>query len=158
MPLDEVQVEEKNVDGPTDPNVDGGLSQISPDSPLPNCQKRKHSMQLLQFDKSHRPPFYGVWPRKRLVLFSLLLFFVPLCKSSHQFFLRVIIDNYQSQLLLVTRTGPVSYKYCPSDFKLMFSSRVLGGRCPFRKDPDIDYEIDSDEEWEEVHYFLLLYK
>jgi len=26
------------------------------------CIKRK---QLLQFDKSHRPAFYGIWPKKR---------------------------------------------------------------------------------------------
>lgn len=60
---DEVQVEENDVCGPID--VDGRQSQISADSPLPQCERRKHSMQLLQFDKSHRPPFYGVWPRKR---------------------------------------------------------------------------------------------
>ena len=26
------------------------------------CNQRK---QLLQFDKSHRPAFYGIWPKKR---------------------------------------------------------------------------------------------
>ncbi|KAH6812706.1 Plant stearoyl-acyl-carrier-protein desaturase family protein [Perilla frutescens var. frutescens] len=89
---DEDQVEEKNVDGLIDPNIDGRQSQISTDRPLPDCQKRIRSMQLLQFDKSHRPAFYGVWPRK---------------------------------------------------------SQVIGARHPFAKDQDIDYEIDSDEEWEE---------
>lgn len=29
-------------------------------------------------------------------------------------------------------------------------SQVIGPRHPFVKDPDLDYEIDSDEEWEEV--------
>ncbi|XP_015572224.1 chromatin assembly factor 1 subunit FAS1 isoform X2 [Ricinus communis] len=48
--------------------------------------------QLLQFDKSHRPAFYGIWPKK---------------------------------------------------------SHVVGPRHPFRKEPDLDYDVDSDEEWEE---------
>lgn len=55
----------------------------------PKCKRKK---QLLQFDKSHRPAFYGNWPKK---------------------------------------------------------SQVIGPRHPFVKDPDLDYEIDSDEEWEE---------
>ncbi|KAH7542120.1 hypothetical protein FEM48_Zijuj02G0039700 [Ziziphus jujuba var. spinosa] len=60
-----------------------------------NCsdvQKFKRGKQLLQFDKSHRPAFYGTWPKK---------------------------------------------------------SHVVGPRHPLRKDPDLDYEIESDEEWEE---------
>ncbi|KAG8496914.1 hypothetical protein CXB51_008096 [Gossypium anomalum] len=48
--------------------------------------------QLLQFDASYRPAFYGIWPKK---------------------------------------------------------SNVVGPRCPWRKDPDLDYDVDSDEEWEE---------
>ncbi|XWS58910.1 hypothetical protein CRYUN_Cryun08bG0075000 [Craigia yunnanensis] len=28
-------------------------------------------------------------------------------------------------------------------------SNVVGPRCPWRKDPDLDYDVDSDEEWEE---------
>lgn len=53
------------------------------------CIKRK---QLLQFDKSYRPAFYGIWPKK---------------------------------------------------------SNVVGPRHPLKKDPNLDYDIDSDEEWEE---------
>ncbi|XP_042004178.1 chromatin assembly factor 1 subunit FAS1-like [Salvia splendens] len=92
IPSDELQVEEKSVDGSTDLNIHGSQSQITIDRPLSQCQKRKRSKQLLQFDKSHRPAFYGVWPNK---------------------------------------------------------SQSIGGRRPLAKDPDIDYEIDSDEEWEE---------
>ncbi|XP_047966615.1 chromatin assembly factor 1 subunit FAS1 [Salvia hispanica] len=92
MPSDEVQVEEKNVDGLIDPNIHGRHSQMTIDRPLSQCRNRKRSRQLLQFDKSHRPAFYGVWPKK---------------------------------------------------------SQAIGGRCPLVKDPLIDYEIDSDEEWEE---------
>lgn len=29
-------------------------------------------------------------------------------------------------------------------------SHVVGPRHPFKKDPDVDYDEDSDEEWEEV--------
>lgn len=37
---------------------------------------------------------------------------------------------------------------------LMYSSsHVVGPRHPLRKDPDLDYDIDSDEEWEEVLLF-----
>ncbi|KAJ6726814.1 CHROMATIN ASSEMBLY FACTOR 1 SUBUNIT A CAF-1 SUBUNIT A [Salix purpurea] len=53
------------------------------------CNQRK---QLLQFDKSHRPAFYGIWPKK---------------------------------------------------------SHAVGPRHPLRRDPDLDYDVDSDEEWEE---------
>lgn len=31
-------------------------------------------------------------------------------------------------------------------------SHVVGPCHPFRKDPDLDYDVDSDEEWEEVIY------
>ncbi|XP_073125630.1 chromatin assembly factor 1 subunit FAS1 isoform X2 [Henckelia pumila] len=81
---------EKLVDEWDDSNVSGGLSQTNTDSPI--GQKQIRTIKLLQFDKSHRPAFYGVWPRK---------------------------------------------------------SQIVGACTPFAKDPDIDYEIDSDEEWEE---------
>ncbi|XP_010528632.1 PREDICTED: chromatin assembly factor 1 subunit FAS1-like isoform X2 [Tarenaya hassleriana] len=55
-------------------------------------KKSRRAVQLLQFDKSYRPAFYGIWPRQ---------------------------------------------------------SQVIGPRHPLKKDPDLDYEIDSDEEWEE---------
>ena len=29
-------------------------------------------------------------------------------------------------------------------------SVVVGPRCPLKMDPDLDYEVDSDDEWEEV--------
>ncbi|PPS13746.1 hypothetical protein GOBAR_AA06830 [Gossypium barbadense] len=51
--------------------------------------------QLLQFDASYKPAFYGIWPKKR-------------------------------------------------------KSNVVRPRCPWRKDPDLDYDVDSDEEWEEL--------
>ncbi|WOL04450.1 chromatin assembly factor 1 subunit FAS1-like [Canna indica] len=57
-------------------------------SSLPCLLKKK----LLQFDKSHRPAYYGTWRRK---------------------------------------------------------SGIVGPRRPFRKDPEFDYDVDSDEEWEE---------
>ncbi|PIN20400.1 Chromatin assembly factor-I [Handroanthus impetiginosus] len=82
---------DKLVDGWVDSNADGRLTNGN-GSPLPSIRKRIGAMQLLQFDKSYRPAFYGVWPRK---------------------------------------------------------SQVVRARRPFVKDPDLDYEIDSDEEWEE---------
>ena len=35
-------------------------------------------------------------------------------------------------------------------------SQIIGPRHPLKKDPHLDYEIDSDEEWEEVYLNLLL--
>lgn len=64
----------------------------SKDNSVIDSQKFTRSKQLLQFDKSHRPAFYGYWPKK---------------------------------------------------------SEVVKPRCPLVKDPELDYEIDSDEEWEE---------
>ncbi|XP_011077120.1 chromatin assembly factor 1 subunit FAS1 isoform X3 [Sesamum indicum] len=90
--FDDELVVEKLVDGWVDNNVDGRLSGVKVDRPLSNCQEQPRIKQLLQFDKSYRPAFYGVWPRK---------------------------------------------------------SQVVKARHPFAKDPNIDYEIDSDEEWEE---------
>lgn len=36
-----------------------------------------------------------------------------------------------------------------------YCSGVVGPRHPFKKDPDLDYDADSDEEWEEVHISVL---
>lgn len=38
---------------------------------------------------------------------------------------------------------------------LSLFSHVVSGRRPFVKDPELDYEIDSDEEWEEVWHRLI---
>ncbi|KAG8390710.1 hypothetical protein BUALT_Bualt01G0111800 [Buddleja alternifolia] len=85
--------EDSNVEKLVDRWADSNVSQMNTDSGLlPGGQKQIRSKQLLQFDKSHRPPFYGVWPKK---------------------------------------------------------SQVVTARHPLVKDPDIEYEIDSDEEWEE---------
>ena len=37
-----------------------------------------------------------------------------------------------------------------------YFSQIVGPRCPFKKDPDLDYDIDSDEEWEEVYLAYLV--
>ncbi|KAH9622774.1 hypothetical protein KSS87_007370 [Heliosperma pusillum] len=75
---------ETNPDGKSCHNNTSGSSHVTN-----KCFRRK---QLLQFDKSNRPAFYGIWPKK---------------------------------------------------------SCIVRSRHPFTKDPDLEYEIDSDEEWEE---------
>ncbi|KVI07544.1 Chromatin assembly factor 1 subunit A [Cynara cardunculus var. scolymus] len=77
-------------ENPSVEKFDDGWTEAKNDckSSVFGSQKFGRSKQLLQFDKSHRPAFYGHWPKKR-------------------------------------------------------------ARCPLVKDPDLDYEIDSDEEWEE---------
>ncbi|CAN1217653.1 Chromatin assembly factor 1 subunit FAS1 [Linum perenne] len=59
---------------------------------LSDIKKSHRRKQLLQFDKCHRPPFYGIWPRR---------------------------------------------------------SNVVRPRHPLKMDPELDYDVDSDEEWEE---------
>ncbi|XWS65239.1 hypothetical protein CRYUN_Cryun05aG0075300 [Craigia yunnanensis] len=78
---------ERLVDGWEEQNSDDRL--CLNDADVKKCSVRK---QLLQFDKSYRPAFFGIWPKK---------------------------------------------------------SNVVGPRCPWRKDPDLNYDVDSDEEWEE---------
>ncbi|XP_057784473.1 chromatin assembly factor 1 subunit FAS1-like [Salvia miltiorrhiza] len=83
---------EKLVVGLDGTNSDGRLPQMNMDDCLRPCGTKRVPVKLLQFDRSNRPAFYGVWPRK---------------------------------------------------------SQVVGPRHPFIKDSDIDYDIDSDEEWAE---------
>ncbi|XP_047332081.1 chromatin assembly factor 1 subunit FAS1-like [Impatiens glandulifera] len=73
-------------------NSDGRSDNTMSDSSGPLRQKPNRRKQLLQFDKSNRPAFYGIWTKK---------------------------------------------------------SQDIGPCRPFKKDPDMDYEIDSEEEWEE---------
>ncbi|XVF30240.1 hypothetical protein REPUB_Repub16aG0040000 [Reevesia pubescens] len=80
------------VDGWEEQNSDDRSCLNDADTSVPGVKKFSVRKQLLQFDKSYRPAFYGIWPKK---------------------------------------------------------SNVVGPRCPWRKDPDLDYDVDSDEEWEE---------
>ncbi|KAI3762306.1 hypothetical protein L1987_52731 [Smallanthus sonchifolius] len=79
----ELKLTSKGEDDPIVDKLDDAWSEIG-------SQKSSRCKQLLQFDKSHRPAFYGYWPKKSDVV-----------------------------------------------------------SCPLVKDPNLDYEIDSDEEWEE---------
>ncbi|CAN4126663.1 unnamed protein product [Withania somnifera] len=83
---------EKLVDGWPEPHSNTKSCNAGEINTIPCCQKGLLRRQLLQFDKCHRPAFYGVWLKK---------------------------------------------------------SQVVGARHPFAMDPDLDYEVDSDEEWEE---------
>ncbi|KAJ9546075.1 hypothetical protein OSB04_025782 [Centaurea solstitialis] len=92
LPCEEGSSVEKCDDGWTEAKNDCKSSNTNTDGSVFSGRKFRRSKQLLQFDKSHRPAFYGHWPKK---------------------------------------------------------SEVVRARCPLVKDPDLDYEIDSDEEWEE---------
>lgn len=83
---------EKLVDGWAEPSSNTRSCNVGEVNAIPCRQKGLLRRQLLQFDKCHRPAFYGVWPKK---------------------------------------------------------SQVVGARHPLAMDPDLDYEVDSDEEWEE---------
>ena len=43
---------------------------------------------------------------------------------------------------------------CVNGLSCYFFSHAVGPCHPFRRDPDLDYNVDSDEEWEEVLSFL----
>ncbi|XP_050940409.1 chromatin assembly factor 1 subunit FAS1 isoform X1 [Cucumis melo] len=92
--------EERLVDGWEEQITDAGTSQTELCGTLLDVRKSNRGKQLLQFAKSYRPAFYGIWSSKRL---------------------------------------PRHFQTC----------HVVGPRHPFRKDPDLDYDVDSDEEWEE---------
>nr|QKZ93426.1 FAS1 [Vuralia turcica] len=82
---------EMHVDKLEEQSSDNRSSPISADSSL-DAKKCCRGKQLFQFDKSHRPAFYGIWSTR---------------------------------------------------------SHVVGPRHPFRKEPSLDYDVSSDEEWEE---------
>nr|GMC70726.1 chromatin assembly factor 1 subunit FAS1 [Ipomoea batatas]GMC76959.1 chromatin assembly factor 1 subunit FAS1 [Ipomoea batatas]GME19123.1 chromatin assembly factor 1 subunit FAS1 [Ipomoea batatas] len=54
----------KLVDTWVDSNTDSTSCHVNPKS-SPSGQKKLPKIKLLQFDKSYRPAFYGVWPKKR---------------------------------------------------------------------------------------------
>ncbi|KAK9673520.1 hypothetical protein RND81_12G172700 [Saponaria officinalis] len=80
------------VDGWGEKNTDGKMCNDNTSVSSLGTRRCLWRKQLLQFDKSNRPAFYGIWPKR---------------------------------------------------------SSIVKSRHPFAKDPDLDYEIDSDEEWEE---------
>ncbi|KAI3705986.1 hypothetical protein L1987_76238 [Smallanthus sonchifolius] len=94
----ELKLTSKGEDDPVVEKFDNGWTEsesknnANSDGSVFGGQKLSRRKQLLQFDKSHRPAFYGYWPNK---------------------------------------------------------SEVVRARRPLVKDSDLDYEIDSDEEWEE---------
>lgn len=68
MALDDELGIEKLVDGWGEAKVDGRSCDTNADSSVSNSQRHYWSKQLLQFDKSCRPAFYGIWPKKSQVI------------------------------------------------------------------------------------------
>lgn len=56
---------EKLVDGWEEQTLSDESSQSNTNSFFPSVKKFNKGKQLLQFDKSYRPAFYGIWPKKR---------------------------------------------------------------------------------------------
>ena len=56
---------EKLVDGWGEQVSDDRSCQTNVSCSPPDVKKFNQRKQLLQFDKSHRPAFYGLWPKKR---------------------------------------------------------------------------------------------
>lgn len=56
---------EKLVGGLDEINNDSRLPQMDIDHRLHPCGAKRVPVKLLQFDKSNRPAFYGVWPKNR---------------------------------------------------------------------------------------------
>ena len=61
---DELTIE-KLVDGWGEVKVDSSSFDTNADSSVSSSQRQYRRKQLLQFDKNHRPAFYGIWPKKR---------------------------------------------------------------------------------------------
>ncbi|KAF8393777.1 hypothetical protein HHK36_019975 [Tetracentron sinense] len=61
---------EKIVDGCEETVPDDRSCQSNADTSQCDVQKCNRTRQLLQFDKSHRPAFYGIWPKKSHVVGS----------------------------------------------------------------------------------------
>lgn len=59
---------EKQGDGCEEKNLDGVSCIRQCESSSSGRKKSRRAKQLLQFDKSCRPGFYGIWPSQRLVL------------------------------------------------------------------------------------------
>lgn len=56
-------------------------------------------------------------------------------------------------MIVWVAAGVLAFPFSPflfSDIMTFLISQVVGARHPFAVDPDLDYEVDSDEEWEEV--------
>lgn len=67
---DEESITEKIADDLGETNSISSECHTNVDNSLSKNSKRRQIKQLLQFDKSHRPAFYGAWPKERCVLFA----------------------------------------------------------------------------------------
>lgn len=62
--IDELN-EEKHVDGCGECVSDDRSCRTNASCSVADVKKLTRAKQLLQFDKSFRPAFYGIWPKKR---------------------------------------------------------------------------------------------
>lgn len=64
---DELSIEKLN-DGWSEIRADGRMGDTNGDNCVLSSQRHFRCKQLLQFDKSHRPAFYGIWPKNSRVV------------------------------------------------------------------------------------------
>lgn len=67
---------DKSDDGLTEPKKDPQSPSANIDGSASGSQKLRRRKQLIQFDKSHRPAFYGYWPRKRYVMIFIVILYL----------------------------------------------------------------------------------
>ena len=67
---DEELITEKLADDSGESNSNCRECHTNKDEPVSKNLSRRRMRQLLQFDKSHRPAFYGTWPKERCVMFA----------------------------------------------------------------------------------------
>ncbi|XAR69769.1 hypothetical protein NMG60_11001487 [Bertholletia excelsa] len=65
---DDYSIMDRVPDGWNGTKVEGRSCDINDDSAVSSSQRHCQSKQLLQFDKSYRPAFYGIWPKKSQVI------------------------------------------------------------------------------------------
>lgn len=78
---DEESITEKLADGLGETNSNYKDCHTNIDDSLSKNPNRRRMKQLLQFDKSPRPAFYGTWPKERCVQFAeSVCYFQNICK------------------------------------------------------------------------------
>ncbi|GAB4855901.1 hypothetical protein Ancab_024541 [Ancistrocladus abbreviatus] len=154
---------ESLVDGWGEANMDGNSCHVNM-SGSSSVQMARRNKKLLQFDKSYRPAFYGIWPKKSIVAVNVSSYLISLTKViNHQPYDQKADVFSFAIVLWELVTAKVPYDtLTPLQATLGFRqvnltsvrlaiklSHVVGPRNPLKKDPDLDYDVDSDEEWEE---------
>lgn len=123
----------RKADAPRDPAKLAAMVLQSSDGQGVRTWRRK----LFHFPADgNRPPFYGSFSRHRCVILS----------HPHKYMACESTEDHNASRIPLFET---LYHYVHHQMQQVLCSRIVGARKVFLKDPNLDYEIMSDEEWEE---------